>query len=243
MLALVDPAVVERPQLGTLVLGVPLPEVVAEGEHPLLGPGLVLVAPGTAEAGVEAVLGDGVEQGDRLQPVAGGQGPAHLGRPALVDGLLDAGHDEPLAQLGHPPVAELERLGEVVAGVDVHHREGELGRPERLLGQAQQDQRVLAAAEEEHRALQLGRHLPHDVDRLRLEGVEVGQLVRMGGRIGFIAQGSHRGRACPHGLHRLLHGLGVGGHHQLGVDGRLVGVVDPGEAGDGPRSTGGRTDP
>src|SRR5690606_5764824 len=53
VLALADPRVVEVPQLGALVLRVPLAEVVAEGEDPLLGPGLLLVAPGAAEDGVE----------------------------------------------------------------------------------------------------------------------------------------------------------------------------------------------
>src|SRR5437764_1065696 len=43
VLALADAPVEQRPQLGALVLGVPLAEVVAEGEHPLLGPGLLLV--------------------------------------------------------------------------------------------------------------------------------------------------------------------------------------------------------
>jgi hypothetical protein len=46
-------------------------------------------------------------------------------------------------------------------------------RPERLLREAQQHDRVLAAAEQQDRALELGRHLPEDVDRLRLEGLQM----------------------------------------------------------------------
>src|SRR6266700_1389862 len=42
VLAPVDPGVVQAPQLGPLVLRVPLSELVAEGEHPLLRPGLLL---------------------------------------------------------------------------------------------------------------------------------------------------------------------------------------------------------
>ena len=45
---------------------------------------------------------------------------------------------------------------------------------ERLLGQRQQQDRVLAAGEQQHRLLQLGRHLADDVDGLRLELLEVG---------------------------------------------------------------------
>ena len=62
MLARAVAAVVEVPQLGALVARVPLAELVAQGEDPLLGPGLLLVAAAAAEDGVEAVVGDRVEQ-------------------------------------------------------------------------------------------------------------------------------------------------------------------------------------
>ena len=81
-------------------------------------------------------------------------------------------------------VAELDDLREVVAGVDVHDREREARRAEGLLGQAQEHDRVLAAAEQQHRPLELRRHLPEDVDRLGLERLQVRELV---------LQGSHRG--------------------------------------------------
>ena len=51
--------------------------------------------------------------------------PGLLDHPAGVDRLLHRGHDQPRAELGHAPVAELEHLVEVVAGVDVHDRERE----------------------------------------------------------------------------------------------------------------------
>jgi hypothetical protein len=111
--------------------------------------------------------------------------------PAGVDLGLHAGDDEPLAQLIDEAVAELEHLGEVVAGVDVHDREGEPARAECLLGQAQQDQRVLAAAEQQHGPLELGGHFPHDEHGFGLEGVEVGQLVRADGTEGGGAAGGH----------------------------------------------------
>ena len=55
-------------------------------------------------------------------------------------------------------------------------RERDAGRPECLLGQPQHHDRVLAAREEEHRLLELGRDLAEDVDRLRLERVEMRDL-------------------------------------------------------------------
>ena len=117
------------------------------------------------------MLGDGVEQRRGLQPVARGA-EARIGDAAGVDRLLHRRHDQPLAELGHAAIAELERLGKVVAGVDVHHGEREPAGAERLLGEAQQDDRVLAAAEQQHRALELGGHLAHDEDGVRLEGGE-----------------------------------------------------------------------
>src|SRR5690606_4525131 len=87
-LALAVAADVEVPQLGPLVLRVPLAELVPEAEHPLLGPGLLLVAAGTAEDGVEAVLLDGLEQRHGLQAVAAGAGAGLLDDLAGVDGLL-----------------------------------------------------------------------------------------------------------------------------------------------------------
>ena len=128
MLALADPRVVDVPELGPLRARVPLAEVVAEAEDPLLRAGALLVAAGAAHRGVEAVLGDGVEQRRRLQLVARGARAGLLGDPAAVDRVLNACDDQSLVELGHAPVAELDHLGEVVAGVDVHDREREARR-------------------------------------------------------------------------------------------------------------------
>src|SRR5262249_26817402 len=57
--------------------------------------------------------------------------------------------------------------------VDVHDREREPPRTEGLLREAEEDDRVLAAGEEQHRPLELGGELAEDVDRLGLELVEV----------------------------------------------------------------------
>src|SRR4051812_13234469 len=175
VLALPDTRVVDVPELGTLRARVPLPEVVAEREDPLLGPGALLVAPRTADRGVELVLLDRIEQRRRLQPVSRRARPGLLDDAALVDRLLHRRDDQPLAELLHAAVAELDHLGEVVAGVDVHDRERELARPECLLGEPEQHDRVLAAGEEQHRPLELGSHLAEDVNRLRLEVVEMRQ--------------------------------------------------------------------
>src|SRR5438067_1798800 len=173
VLALADARVVEAPQLGSLRARVPLAEVVAKGENPLLRPAPLLVAAGAADRRVEAVLLDRVEQRRRLQPVARRTRSCLLDDAALVDRLLHGRDDEPLAELRDAAVAVLDRLREVVPRIDVHDRERKLARPERLLGEPQQDDRVLAAGEEQHRPLELRGDLTEDVDSLGLELVEV----------------------------------------------------------------------
>ena len=184
VLAAADAAVVEVPDLGPLRARIPLPELVAEREDPLLGARALLVAAGAAERRVEAVVLDRLQQHRGLQAVA--RRPLLLDA-ARVDRLLHGGDDQLLAERLDQAVAELDHLGEVVAGVDVEDRERQRAGPERLLGEAQQDDRVLAAGEQQHRALQLGRHLADDVDRLRLETVELGDA-----HAGHLRRGSGR---------------------------------------------------
>src|SRR5215210_2119701 len=107
VLARADARVVEVPQLGPLAPRVPAAEVVAERDHALLGPRTLLVAARAAQAGVEAVRLDRVEQRRGLQAVARGARPALLDDPPAVDRLLHGGDDQPLAQLGDSAVAEL----------------------------------------------------------------------------------------------------------------------------------------
>ena len=127
-------------------------------------------------AASKPVLLDRVEQGRRLELVPRGARSGFLDDTARVDRLLHRGDEQRLAELRDAPVAILDHLGEVVAGVDVHDREGELAGAERLLGEPEQHDRVLAAGKEEDGALELGGELAHDVDGLRLELVEVGEL-------------------------------------------------------------------
>ena len=72
----------------------------------------------------------------------------------------------------------------------MHQREGEAARAECLLGETEQHDRVLAAREQQHGPLELGRDLAHNVDGFRLELIEVGALdVR-----------DHQSRCSPHSV-------------------------------------------
>jgi hypothetical protein len=70
-------------------------------------------------------------------------------------------------------VTKLDHLGEVLTGVDVHDREGELLGREGLDREVQQHRRILAAREEQDRSFALGDHLAQDEDGVGLEEVEV----------------------------------------------------------------------
>jgi hypothetical protein len=189
------------------VLRVPLAELVAEREDPLLRPGLLLVPPRAADAGVEAVLGDGVEERHRLVPVPRLERVRehHL---AGADRVLDGPDDEPLAELRRAAIPEGDHLGVVVAGVHVQEREGEAGRPERLLGEPEQADRVLAPGEQEHRVRALSGDLAEDVDRLRFEPVEVGERLSVRERHGAMTSPRAAVGAC-----RPAHGFWMNFRH------------------------------
>ena len=176
MLTLAVPAVVDVPDLGSLVLRVPLAELVAEREEALLGACLLLVAPGAAHHRVELVLLDRVEQRRGLQPVARRARTGVLDDAAPVDRVLHRGDDEADVEPLDRRVAELDDLGEVVPGVDVHHRERQARRPERLERDVEHHDAVLAAREQQHRPLELGRDLAQEVDRLGFERVEMREI-------------------------------------------------------------------
>ncbi len=122
------------------------------------------------------MLCDRVEQRAGLEPVAR-RVAGLFGDPAGIDGFLNRRNDQARPDLLDAPVPEFEHLGKVVARVDVHDGKRQPRRPECLFGQAEHDDRVLATGEQQHRTLELGSHLPDDVDGLRLDRLKLRQLV------------------------------------------------------------------
>ena len=145
--ARVEARVVEVPDFRSLVLRIPLAKTVAEAEEALLGAGLFLVAPRTADAAVELEFIDRGEQRGDLQPV-----PADLAwrrhGPALRDRILHPADDEPRAEFPGATVAEFVHLGKMVPGIHIEQRHGGSRRAEGLLRQAKETDRILAAGEE-----------------------------------------------------------------------------------------------
>ena len=179
-LALLHLAVVDVPQLGTLVLRVPAVLAVAERIDPFLGPRLLLVAARAAEGSVETVLVQGLLESLGLHHV-GVLGAAVGERvDALGDAVrVDVGDQVQAHFLDHP-IAEPVHLLEFPAGVHVHHREGQLAGEEGLAGQVQHDRGILADRVQHHRVIELGGHLADDVDAFRLQLFQVRQFVDHG---------------------------------------------------------------
>jgi|694.fasta_scaffold08788_12 hypothetical protein len=94
---------------------------------------------------------------------------------------LDAVLVDPLQELEVPVlrqlVAELDHLPELVGRVDMQQREGNPSRREGLLREAQHRHRVLADAEEHDGLVKLGDDLADDMDALRFQLGEMGQVV------------------------------------------------------------------
>ncbi len=96
---------------------------------------------------------------------------------AALDGIFHMAHHQARAKLGHALVTEADHFRVIVAGVDMHQRERQFGlalaQAEGLERQVQHDDGVLAAREQQGRVAALRHHLADDVDRFRLELVEV----------------------------------------------------------------------
>ena len=141
---------------------------VAERQDALLGTRLLLVAATATEGRVEVPAVEALLQrgGQHQVGVAAAVGER---RDAVAPGLLVELHPQVEAELACGPVAELDHLAEIPAALDVQQRERQRGRGEGLAGQVQQHRGILADRIEQHRPLELGRHLAEHVDRLGLE--------------------------------------------------------------------------
>src|SRR5699024_7500933 len=162
--------VVDVPQLGALAAGVPAAEFVAQGDDPLLRPGLVLVPAGPTEDRAEAAGAEGVDGRLGRECVPGAVGRS--GRATVVDVVLYLRHREVEAESFGGLITEAKDLGDVVTGVDVEEPEGDLRRPEGLRRQVEHGHGVLAAGEQQHGPVELGGDLTDDVDGLGFQGVE-----------------------------------------------------------------------
>ena len=136
--------VVEVPQLGTLILGVPAMLRGAEGEDALLGARLLFVAPRAAERRVEAVFVQRLLQGLRLHDLRVDGRSVHEGVDAHLQPFAIDMHDQIHAHLRGHAIAEGVHVAEFPGGVHVHEREGRLGRMKRLPRKVQHDRAVLA---------------------------------------------------------------------------------------------------
>ncbi len=174
-LALIEAAVVQVPEFGPLVLGVPLAEGVAEAVDALLGARFLFVAPRAAEGRVEVARAESVEQGARLQQAAALLSSQAERAGAVVDGLPIGVDDQPDADFRAESVAELDHLLELVSGVDVQQGKRDRAGVKGLLRQTHHHRRILADGIEHHRPLEFGSHFTQDVNALGFQGAQVAE--------------------------------------------------------------------
>ena len=165
-LPFMDTGVVDVPQLRTLVLRVPLVELVAERIDTFFRPALLFIATGASESGIELIFIERMQQRLRLHQVR-----MHLAsvreRPYTGIECLHIGfHDQVPSEFLRIVVAELNHLLELPFGIDVHQRERNFSRRKSLFCQANHDGRVFSDRIKHHRILKLGSYLPDDMDRL-----------------------------------------------------------------------------
>ena len=84
--------------------------------------------------------------------------------PAGAYGIIHVADDQTLAKLGGPRVAKGDDLGKVVPGVDVQQREGKFPGTERLFGEPQHHDGILAAGEQQGRIAALRRDFAQDMN-------------------------------------------------------------------------------
>ena len=170
-------SVEEVPEFGSLVLRIPLTEVVAMREEAFFGTSLFFIASAATEAGVVLVLLDRVEERDGLKFVARGVGAFFLDDASGIDRFLHEADD----QVGADEVDEFVAVGhgliEVVSGIDVDEWEGHACGPEGFACKPCHDDRVLAAGKEQGGILKLRGGFAKDEDRLGFELVEVAEVV------------------------------------------------------------------
>ena len=161
------------PQLGALIFGVPLAELVPMREKALLGTGLLLVAAAATETCIEFLSFNRIEQRHGLEGIAGGKGAFLLFHAARIDGCLHGSDHQTRAEFFRKSVAIFNGLGEVVAGVHMEQRKWNFCRPESLTGQMSHHDRILTAGKKQRGVLKLRGGFTKDVDGLRFDLVQM----------------------------------------------------------------------
>ena len=121
--ALVLAGVVEVPQFGALVLGIPAVAGIAEGKNALLGAGFFLVAAGPAEGRIEAIFVEGLLQAVGLHDLGVQCRAVVEGVDVLLDAVGIDVDDEIEAEPLGGFIAEGDHVAELPAGIDMHQRE------------------------------------------------------------------------------------------------------------------------
>ena len=173
--------VIEVPQFGALVFGVPVVRCCAEGEDALFGAAFLFIAPSAAKGGIKTAS---VERG--FQSV--GKHQLRVNRCRAVDRInalcrcLGIVVDNEIKTIFRGlPVAQFEQVPEIPPARDMKEGKGRGRRIKGLQRDVEHHRRILANRIEEHRTLCLGHNFAHDVDGFGFKPFEMGQFTRHDG--------------------------------------------------------------
>ena len=164
--------VIQPPQLGALPAGIPTTKTVTDRENSFLGAGPLFIPAGATQNRVIFLLRNGLHQGHGLQRITGMVGPFPEVTP--VNPILDVGDPEAGAGAGHQLVTKVNDLGKIMAGVDMEQFERNGGGGECAAGQLIHHHGILTPRKQEGHIIALAGNLPENMDRLILQGFQMG---------------------------------------------------------------------
>ena len=162
------------PELWSLILGIPLSEIIPVGKETFLGPGFLLIAPPSSQGRIKFELLDGIQQCNGLQHVAAGIDPGLFHNLSRIDGVLDQSHNHASSGIFHQLVAKHQGFGKIVTGINMQAGEGDHLGPEGLTGQVIHYNGVLASGKQQCGFLKLSTHFTDHIDRFCFQFTQVG---------------------------------------------------------------------
>ena len=164
--------VVQRPELRTLILGVPAMLRGAKRKHALFGAALFFVPAAAAECRIEAVLIQSLAQRLREHDVGirGAMGPRF---DAATHALIIGVHQEFQAVFFGGGIAEFEHLAKIPPRCDLQQRERRLPGRKRLAREMQHHRAILAHRIQHDRLFTLRSHFAKNVNALGLEALQI----------------------------------------------------------------------
>lgn len=172
-----DTRVVDVPKLRTLVLWVPLMELISEREYTFFRTRFFLVTARTSECSIEFVFIECIKQGLCLHQVCVNLTSVSKRSYTGFECLHIAFNDKVPAIFLGIFIAELNHFFEFPFGVYMHKWEWNLARCKSFFSQTYHYRRVLTYTVQHDRVLKFSSHFAYDVDRLSFQFFQVAKFI------------------------------------------------------------------